>query len=116
MDRDRECVPVPPHGCEQSPKSDHCPGTQSTAQGCTLHICVSTVLGQLPPLFCGAVFCVRVRVCTPEGQPSHVQSLLQAPHAPQRFMAQSTGQGWLLHVCWSSKAGHTAAPYSVPLG
>jgi hypothetical protein len=83
MERVRVLVP-PPHVTGQPDQSDHCPTTQSTVQGCALHVVVSSRVGHgAPPLVAG-VRIVRERVAVP---PPHVAE--HGLHAAQPETTQS---------------------------
>ena len=79
----------PPHETEQLPQSCHALSLQSTGHSLVLQLCVSSSAPQAVPPWSGAIFCVRLRTCTPL---PHVSE--HPPQLPQAFISQWIGHAF----------------------
>jgi hypothetical protein len=102
--RTRCCMP-PPHVLEQSPHAPHCDCWQWMGHDIALQLCASVSCPQAFPPCSGCVVTMRARVCWPS---PHVA--LHAAKPAHADNTQSTGQGSLLQLRVSTRAGHAVPP------
>mmetsp|Transcript_20017 Transcript_20017/g.63761 ORF Transcript_20017/g.63761 Transcript_20017/m.63761 type:complete len:1124 (-) Transcript_20017:3855-7226(-) len=105
--RVRACTP-PPHGALQLPHAPHSPTSQSTAHGCSLHTCSSSVVGHSLPPSLGRTSTSRVRDRVP--RPHALLHLPHALHSPTSQFTRTASHAFWLHGRDSVAGGHERPP------